>query len=182
MGRRYPFGIEWLPSRGMLNILQCRLDLIRTIQGLSIEEKLYSESWKQTAKRGNVAEAAGVDWLKEKKKIHEQNEQIFNLWLVTFWAQNYVSWLICFPCSRTKFLKRPKLFFFWLGGSKDFLEHLATYSLRTYLSYFPRAHWRLLLQRKALWLSCSTALIETLRSSKWTFLILSQAQPQLVER
>lgn len=52
----------------MLNILQCRLDLIRTIQGLSIEEKLYSESWKQTAKRGNVAEAAGVDWLKEKKK------------------------------------------------------------------------------------------------------------------
>lgn len=51
----------------MLNILQCRLDLIRTIQGLSIEEKLYSESWKQTAKRGNVAEAAGVDWLKEKK-------------------------------------------------------------------------------------------------------------------
>lgn len=55
------------PPESMLNILQCRLDLIRTIQGLSIEEKLHSESWKQTAKRASVKRIVGkavrIDWL-----------------------------------------------------------------------------------------------------------------------
>lgn len=62
----------------MLNILQCRLDLIRTIQGLSIEEKLYSGSWKYTAKtasvKGGVGKAVEVDRLQRIIKIHEQNE------------------------------------------------------------------------------------------------------------
>lgn len=67
MGRRNPFGIEWLPSRGALNILQCRLHLITTNQGLSIDKKTIHR-WKQGYNGTTAGTRVLLMWKLEREK------------------------------------------------------------------------------------------------------------------
>lgn len=134
MGRRYPFGIEWLPSRGMLNILQRWLDLIRTNQGLSIDKKLYSEM--KTDGYNGMSVGKGVRLIWKFKKMYAWSKwlDVLSLTCYVLGCRMKSPLLICSPFRLYQVLKVRNFCFMGLCRFPGASNHLKSEVLLELLS------------------------------------------------